>query len=188
MGCVSRLQSVPERINPAVLAQLPLEMQQELAESMARAVPAAGRLAGGTVAAEAIAEDNSVASAYVHDADCRDVWERVEGAFAELASTPQTTIWRKQQAPGGRRVSETESVGQTKARALAAVLVEWAQTVAQHNLESLQWLLRQLQHASGRWPDLGPVMLDAAADIQSQIQQQLGAPLHVFSLCTAACV
>ena len=179
------MQSAPERINPAILAQLPLEMQQELAESMAMALPRVGRRPAGQSMSEAEPEDSdSPMAGYINGAECKTIWDSFGAAFDELATAPQTTIWRKQQTPGSNR-SETESLAQTKARELADMLVDWAQSLAQHNLESLQWVLRKLLHAARRWPALGSVMHDAAAELEKWTQQQLGAPVHVFSICAA---
>lgn len=181
-----RLQAVPERINPAVLAQLPPEMQQELAESMAIAASHARHHARGSGTPQPDAEDSSsAAAAFVGHAECREVWSSFEAAFAELATGPQTTVWRKQQTPGSKR-SETEIMGQTKARELIDVLVEWAQTMAGHNLESLQWVLRKLQQSATKWPLLAACMDTAATEIQGRVQQQFGAPVHVFKCCAAA--
>ena len=185
--CVNpcRMQSAPERINPAVLAQLPLEMQRELAESMVMALPKVGRRPAGQSIPEAELEaSDSPVAGYVNGAECTSIWDSFAAAFEELATAPQTMVWRKQQTPGSNR-SETESLAQSKARELAGMLVDWAQSLAQHNLESLQWVLRKLLHAATRWPALGSVMGDAAAELQEQTQQQLGAPVHISSICTA---
>ena len=170
------------QINPAVLAQLPLEMQRELAESMPHSVQSARQAAKLAAAAAPQGVEALLETAPTSAEECRAVWGLFEQGFEQLVAAPQPVVWRRHQGLVETSTSK-ERQGQDRVAALAAELREWAAGLAEQNLEGLQWVLRQMGHAAVRWPQLGAELRQAAEGVQQRAVAVHGAPVFVPTCC-----